>query len=89
MRSRTSTRCGEVYRPTEWPAARSAANEEPYSTTRRSCRFHQTSEGMRCTPGPAPVAIRDDILPTGKIFTAGEAAFGREERVQGVLVFSA
>ena len=28
----------------EIPAARSAANEEPYSTIRRSPRFHQTSE---------------------------------------------
>jgi hypothetical protein len=28
------------------PAARSDAKEEPYSTIRRSCRLHQTSEGM-------------------------------------------
>ncbi len=26
--------------------------------------------------GPAPVAIRDNILPNGKIFTIGDAAFG-------------
>ena len=45
------------------PAARSAAKEEPYSTIRRSCRLHQTSEGMWCTPGPAPVAI--DVRQTG------------------------
>ena len=45
------------------PAARSAANEEPYSTIRRSCRFHQTSDGMWCTSGPAPVAI--DVRQTG------------------------
>ena len=47
----------------ERPAARRAANEEPYSTIRRSCRFHQTSEGMWCTPGPAPVAI--EVRQTG------------------------
>ena len=49
--------------PCESPAARTAANEEPYSTIRRSCRLHQTSEGMWCTPGPAPVAI--DVRQTG------------------------
>ena len=47
----------------ESPAARRAANDEPYSTIRRSCRFHQTSEGMWWTPGPAPVAI--DVRQTG------------------------
>jgi branched-chain amino acid transport system permease protein len=31
--------------------------------------------------GPAPVAIRDDILPTGKIFTVGEAAFGWDQLI--------
>src|SRR6476646_42464 len=39
------------------PAARSAANDEPYSTMRRSSRSHQTRCGMRCTSGPAPVTI--------------------------------
>src|SRR5215467_11278501 len=47
----------------ESPAARSAGNEEPYSTILRSSRFHQTSEGMWCTPGPAPVAI--EVRQTG------------------------
>ena len=41
------------------PAARSAANDEPYSTMRRSSRCHHTRCGMRCTSGPAPVAIDD------------------------------
>src|SRR5260221_146041 len=39
------------------PAARRAANDEPYSTMRCSRRCHQTRCGMWCTPGPAPVAI--------------------------------
>ena len=43
--------------PCESPAARTAANDEPYSTMRRSCRCHQTRCGMWCTSGPAPVAI--------------------------------
>ncbi len=47
----------------ERPAARRAAKDEPYSTILRSCRFHQTSEGMWCTPGPAPVAI--EVRQTG------------------------
>ena len=41
----------------DMPAARSAANEEPYSTIRRSPRCHQTRCGIRCTSGPAPVTI--------------------------------
>src|SRR5579884_1049498 len=44
-------------------AARRAAKDEPYSTIRRSSRFHQTSEGMWWTPGPAPVAI--EVRQTG------------------------
>jgi hypothetical protein len=47
----------------ESPAARRAAKEEPYSTIRCSCRFHHTSDGMWCTPGPAPVAI--ELRQTG------------------------
>src|SRR5205814_2683665 len=43
----------------ENPAALIAANEEPYSTRRRSCRSYQTRCGMWCTPGPPPVAIDD------------------------------
>ena len=39
------------------PAARMAANEEPYSTTRRSPRWYQTRCGIPCTSGCAPVAI--------------------------------
>src|SRR6266536_2685351 len=39
------------------PAARSAANDEPYSISRRSPRCHQTRCGIRCTSGPAPVTI--------------------------------
>jgi branched-chain amino acid transport system permease protein len=31
--------------------------------------------------GPAPVSIRDDILPTGKIFTIGEADFGWDQLI--------
>ena len=30
----------------EKPAFRSAANDEPYSTIRFSCRFHHESPGM-------------------------------------------
>ena len=41
------------------PAARIAANEEPYSTSRRSSRWYQTRCGIRCTSGWAPVAIDD------------------------------
>ena len=45
------------------PAARTAAKEDPYSTIRRSCLLHQTSDGMWWTPGPAPVAI--EVRHTG------------------------
>src|SRR5262245_50318086 len=45
------------------PAARIAANDDPYSTTRASSRFHQTRCGMWCTSGCAPVAI--DVRQTG------------------------
>ena len=41
------------------PAALTAANEEPYSTRRRSPRFHQTRCGIRWTSGCAPVAIEE------------------------------
>ncbi len=41
----------------EKPALRSAENEEPYSMIRFSCRFHQESDGMWWTSGPAPIAI--------------------------------
>ena len=57
----------------ESPAARRAAKEEPYSTIRRSCRSHQTSEGMWCTPGPAPVAI--EVRQTGVSEGKTEVAF--------------
>ena len=45
------------------PAARTAPNDEPYSTSRCSSRFHQTRCGMWCTSGCAPVAI--DARQTG------------------------
>src|SRR5580765_5286531 len=45
------------------PAARIAPKDDPYSTMRRSCRFHQTRCGMWCTSGCAPVAI--DVRHTG------------------------
>ena len=41
------------------PAATSAANEEPYSTSRRSSRSNQTRWGMWWTSGWEPVAIDD------------------------------
>jgi len=41
------------------PAARTAANEDPYSTIRRSPRWYQTRCGIRWTSGWAPVAIDD------------------------------
>src|SRR5919201_1474120 len=41
------------------PAARNAANEEPYSTIRRSSRWYQTRCGIRGTSGWAPVAIEE------------------------------
>src|SRR6266545_7057636 len=45
------------------PAARMAANDEPYSTMRCSARCHQTRCGMWCASGWAPVAI--DVRQTG------------------------
>jgi hypothetical protein len=41
------------------PAARTAPNDDPYSTRRCSSRFHQTRCGIRWTSGCAPVAIED------------------------------
>jgi branched-chain amino acid transport system permease protein len=35
--------------------------------------------------GPAPVSIRDNILPTGKIFTIGEAEFGWNQLIVFVI----
>ena len=54
------------------PAARIAANDEPYSTSRRSPRCHQTRCGMWCTSGCAPVAIeeRQTGVSDGKVETA-------------------
>ena len=54
-------------RPCDEARARSAANEEPYSTRRSSCRFHQTRCGIPWTSGCA--AGRD----------RGEA-YGRQRR---------
>ena len=53
------------------PAALIAANEEPYSTSRRSPRCHQTRCGIRCTSGCAPVAIeeRQTGVSEGKVET--------------------
>src|SRR2546430_13007274 len=39
------------------PAARTAPNEEPYSTIRCSPRCHHTRCGISCTSGYAPVEI--------------------------------
>src|SRR5438067_3659673 len=54
------------------PAARSAANDEPYSTTRRSPRWYQTRCGIRWTSGCAPVAIdeRHTGVSDGKVDVA-------------------
>src|SRR6266540_3312685 len=41
------------------PAARTAPNDEPYSTSRCSCRWNQTRCGMPCTSGCAPVTSED------------------------------
>src|SRR6478735_2795431 len=53
------------------PAARIAPNEEPYSTTRPSCLFHQTRCGMWCRSGCAPVTIevRQTGVSDGKVVT--------------------
>src|SRR5919108_103440 len=45
------------------PAARTAANDEPYSTTRRSPRWYQTRCGTSSMSGCAPVAI--EVRHTG------------------------
>ncbi len=39
--------------------------------------------------GPAPVAIRDNILPTGKVFTWGEASFGWDQLIVFVVTVPA
>jgi len=54
------------------PAARIAAKDEPYSTSRRSPRCHQTRCGIRWTSGSAPVAIvdRQTGVSEGKVETA-------------------
>ena len=54
------------------PGASSAANDEPYSTSRRSLRFHQTRCGIPCTSGWPPVAIdaRQTGVSDGKVETA-------------------
>src|SRR5206468_9642766 len=56
------------------PAALSAANEEPYSTTRARSRSYQTRWGMWCTSGCAPVAIeeRQTGVSEGNVDTARE-----------------
>src|SRR6188508_2712786 len=41
--------------PRRVPARRSAANEDPYSTSRCSPRWYQTRCGISCTSGYAPV----------------------------------
>ena len=41
------------------PAARTAPNELPYSTTRSSRRSYQTRCGISCTSPWAPVAIEE------------------------------
>ena len=45
------------------PAARTAPNELPYSTSRRSPLWYQTRCGISCTSPWAPVAI--DARQTG------------------------
>src|SRR3954453_2501871 len=54
------------------PAARTAPKDDPYSTSRRSSRFHQTRCGMWCTSGCAPVAIdeRHTGVSDGKVDAA-------------------
>src|SRR4051812_36711721 len=54
------------------PAARTAPNDEPYSTRRRSSRCHQTRCGMWWTSGCAPVAsdVRQTGVSEGKVVTA-------------------
>src|ERR671910_796090 len=49
--------------PRRAPARRSAANDEPYSTMRRSSRWYQTRWGISWTSGYAPVT--SDEMQTG------------------------
>src|SRR3954453_12806897 len=54
------------------PAARSAANDDPYSTSRVCSRSYQTRCGMWCTSGCAPVASdeRHTGVSEGNVETA-------------------
>jgi hypothetical protein len=54
------------------PAARTAPNDEPYSTSRCSPRWYQTRCGISCTSGCAPVAIdeRQTGVREGNVVTA-------------------
>ena len=54
------------------PAARTAPNDDPYSTMRCSSRYHQTRWGMWCTSPCAPVAIdeRQTGVSDGKVDAA-------------------
>src|SRR5438270_2518170 len=56
------------------PAARTARNEEPYSTRRARSRSYQTRCGIWWTSGCAPVAIddRQTGVSDGKVETARE-----------------
>src|SRR5262249_19414609 len=58
--------------PRPSPAAISAANDDPYSTSRRSSRFHQTRWGMPCTSPWPPVATdaRQTGVSDGNVETA-------------------
>ena len=58
--------------PCATPDASSAPNDEPYSTSRCSLRFHQTRCGMPCTSPCPPVAIdaRQTGVSEGKVETA-------------------
>src|SRR5437868_1469244 len=53
------------------PAARTAPNDEPYSTIRCSPRCHQTRCGMWCMSGCTPVAsdVRHTGVSDGKVVT--------------------
>src|SRR5947209_12652197 len=54
------------------PAARTAANDDPYSTTRCSSRWYQTRWGIWCTSGCPPVASdeRHTGVSDGNVETA-------------------
>ena len=56
------------------PAARTAPNDEPYSTMRARSRSNQTRCGMWWTSGCAPVAIdeRQTGVSEGNVETARE-----------------